>query len=126
LCAFMARNRSECRYRHLSALARHFSFAQAPLVGIPCHALTMSKWVFWCDSAQLALAMWALNKDAIKIIVPPRLITIIALQLGGVLALNHADAAGIWDYLHDMVSLSSSNVSSSWPSKTQDLATKCN
>ena len=27
------------------------------------HTLTMSKWFFWCDSSQFALAMWALDKD---------------------------------------------------------------
>lgn len=85
----------------------------------------MSKWFLWRDSAQFALAMWALDKDAIKIIIPPRLITVVTLQLGFVLALNHAVAASVWDYLHDAVSLSCSSVSSSSPSNTQDLAINC-
>lgn len=45
--------------------------------------------------------MRTLDKQRSEIIIPPRLVTLLALQFWFVVAFDHAHAACVWDYLHD-------------------------
>jgi hypothetical protein len=45
--------------------------------------------------------MWALDKQRVEIVIPPRFIALLALKFGLILAFNHAVAASVWNYLHE-------------------------